>query len=272
MPTTHRSMSPAWCDRSCHLCEHRCGVIRSQGQQGRCGADPIARVYRHRVEYGEEIALKPSHIVYLSGCNLRCAFCIAEENAFEPRLGQPLTAQLLAQIVAWGRQQGARNLQWAGGEPTIHVPTILDAMAGLPDPPPVVWKSNFYATTESFRLFRGFVDVYVADFKFGNDACAKRIAGVDRYFATVARNLHIAAEQGDLIVRHLLLPGHFDCCCRPIVDWMQSHLSTVKFSIRDGYLPCWKARHDAELARPLVRGLARRAADLADSLGLKTIC
>ena len=52
----------------------------------------------------------------------------------------------------------------------------------------------------------------------------------------VTRNLLTAAGQGDLIVRHLLLPGHSDCCFRPIVAWVKANLPVAKFSVRDGYL------------------------------------
>ena len=115
------------------------------------------------------------------------------------------------------------------------------------------------------------VDVYVADFKFGNDACAQRLAKVDRYVATVTRNLSTAAEQGDLIIRHLLLPGHFDCCYRPIVEHVARELPGVKFSIRDGYLPRWQAQHYGELAHPLDAAVAAQAYELAASRGLNVV-
>ena len=53
--------------RNCALCEHRCGVDRRAGERGPCKAGDIARVFRHRVEYGEELDLIPSHLFYLSG-------------------------------------------------------------------------------------------------------------------------------------------------------------------------------------------------------------
>lgn len=255
----------------CTLCEHRCGVNRLRGERGPCKADHEARVFRHRVEFGEEIEIVPSHLFYLSGCDLRCSFCIAESNAFDPSIGTKLTAQFLADAVAEGRQRGARNIQWVGGEPTIHLPAILEAMSGCGSLPPVVWKSDFYGTREAFALLNGVVDIYVADFKFGNDRCAKQLAKVDRYVATVTRNLSIAAQQGDLIVRHLLLPGHFDCCYRVIVDYLASELPEVKFSIRDGYLPRWQAHHYGSLAHPLDAEIAARAAELAASRRLNVV-
>ncbi|HLJ10311.1 MAG TPA: radical SAM protein [Planctomycetaceae bacterium] len=255
----------------CRLCEHRCGANRLAGGRGPCHAGASARVFRHRVEYGEELQLVPSHLFYVSGCDLRCMFCIAEENAFDPGRGETLNTADFAAAVAWGRTQGARNVQWVGGEPTIHLPAILEAMAGCPELPPIVWKSDFHGTPEAFALLDGIVDVYVADFKFGNDACANRIAGVENYLAVVARNLRIAGAAADLIVRHLLLPGHFDCCYRPIVRWMQQNLPFTKFSVRDGYMPRWRAKDDEKLARMLDRDAGRNARALAAESGLKLV-
>jgi putative pyruvate formate lyase activating enzyme len=257
--------------RCCTLCEHRCGIDRQAGQRGPCKAGPSARVFRHRIEYSEEAPLVPSHLFYLSGCDLRCVFCIAERNAFDPGRGQPLTAALFQEAVAWGTTQGARTLQWVGGEPTIHLPGILEVMAACSALPPIVWKSDFHGTPEALALLEGVVDVYVADFKFGNDGCARRLSSINGYLSIVTRNLVLASQQADLIVRHLLLPGHFDCCYRPIVHWMQRHLPEVSFSLRDGYLPYWQARHYAELGKPLDCDQGERARDLAAQAGLRLI-
>jgi putative pyruvate formate lyase activating enzyme len=266
---TSDRLERAWAHyRACGLCEHRCGADRAAGERGPCKAGPVARVYKHRLEYGEEWELVPSHLFYLSGCDLRCAFCVAEANAFDPRRGRELTRHFFAGALEWGRQQGARTLQWVGGEPTIHLPAILDAMEGCEALPPVVWKSDFYGTPEAFGLLDGVVDVYLADFKFGSDACARRIAGISNYLSVITRNLVMASRQGDLIVRHLLLPGHFDCCYRPIVDWLAAHLPSIKFSIRDGYLPRWRAGRYVELNRVLSPGEGDRARELALATGL----
>ena len=256
----------------CLLCEHRCGIDCADGQRGICQAATEARVYRCRVECGEEVELIPSQLLYLSGCNLRCVFCIGEADAFDPQQGQILDGQVLAEAIAESHRHGARNIQWVGGEPTIHLPAILEAMAGCGSRlPPVVWKSNFFGTIESFALLKGIVDVYVADLKFGNDGCARRIAGVDGYLPIVTRNLLLAAAETSLIVRHLLLPGHFDCCFRPIADWMRRFLRATPLRIMTGYLPRWKASDCQELASPLHREAGAQAIALAKRLGLNVI-
>lgn len=255
----------------CQLCEHRCLANRSAGERGPCQALTEARVFRQRVEWGEESALIPSHLFYLSGCDLRCAFCIAEANAFDPQRGTVLTADFLRRAIPQGQAQGAKNIQWVGGEPTIHIPAILSAMAGIDDLPPVVWKSDFYGTPEAFELLDGVVSVFVPDFKFGNDECAQRIAGVPRYVEVVTRNLRLAAKQADVIVRHLLLPEHWDCCFVPICEWLLREMPTVKLSLRDGYLPMWQARQHADLSQLLKPGIGDRAREWATRLGLNVI-
>jgi putative pyruvate formate lyase activating enzyme len=257
--------------RHCELCEHRCGVDRANGEVGFCKATAAANVFRHRIEYGEELELIPSHLFYLSGCDLRCGFCIAGINAFDPSRGNPLTTELFNDAVAWGIARGAKNIQWVGGEPTVHLPVILDVMSQCPSLPLVVWKSDFHGTPEAFAMLDGAVDVYVADLKFGNDACAKRIAGIENYFNIVTRNLRIAQQQTRLIVRHLLLPGHEECCYRPIVQWMKSNLPDVPFSLRDSYMPSWRSKRFTELTKPLSRQAGLMASDLAIAAGLRVI-
>jgi putative pyruvate formate lyase activating enzyme len=266
-----RATHPLHAYQSCALCEHRCGVNRAAGERGFCKAGATAHLYRHRIEYGEELELIPSHLFYLSGCDLRCGFCIAGINAFDPSRGMPLTSDFFNEAVEWGRQHGARNIQWVGGEPTIHLPVILDLMSRCPDLPPVVWKSDFHGTPEAFDMLRGKVDVYVADLKFGNDVCARRIAGIDHYLSIVTRNLKIAAQDGRLIIRHLLLPGHSECCYRPIVKWLAENMPDTPFSLRDSYLPSWRSTSYAELAQPLPQRDGRDALELARRTGLQVI-
>jgi putative pyruvate formate lyase activating enzyme len=256
---------------SCTLCEHRCGANRLAGERGPCKAGPAPRLIRHRIEYSEESDLIPSHLFYLSGCDLRCVFCIAELNAFDPSRGRELTSEYFNEAVAWGIARGAKNIEWVGGEPTIHLPFLLDLMARCPNLPPVIWKSDFHFTPEALDLLDGVVDVYLADYKFGNEPCAMRLGGGEKYLATVQRNLLAAAGRGRLIVRHLLLPGHTECCFRPIAAWMQENLPEVEFSLRLGYLPSWRSEQFVELKSPVTRVEGRAANRVAAEFGLRII-
>ncbi len=255
----------------CELCEHRCGVNRLIGQRGPCHAGPTARVFRHRVEYGEETELIPSHLFYLSGCDLRCKFCIAEANAFNPHVGTELTGPFLREALSQQSDKRPTNLQWVGGEPNIHLPSILRVMSEVDVPLPITWKSDFYGTPATLALLDGVVDTFVADFKFGNDVCASEIARVPRYVSTITRNLKTASSMANLIVRHLILPGHHECCLVPIVRWMAEHLPRTKFSLRDGYSPRWQAKHDPQLQQFVSARAAEAALSLARDYELNLV-
>ena len=172
---------------------------------------------------------RPSQVIgqLLWCCDLRCAFCIAGANAFDPTRGKDLEPESFAAANNWGQAQGARNIQWVGGEPTMHSPAILQVMSQCSSLPPVVWKSDFNGTAEAMSLLKGLVDVYIADFKFGNDDCVRELAGVGNYLAIVTRNLKAAAEDSRLIVGRLILPGHLTCCFEPVARWMSEHLPEV---------------------------------------------
>ncbi len=257
--------------RDCELCEHRCRVDRVSGKRGFCQADASARVWRYWVDYAEERALSPSLLIYLSGCDLRCDYCISESNAFDVDQGVRLTADWLGRRLDWGIEQGARTVQWIGGEPTIHAAAILEALSGCRKSLPIVWKSDVFGTPETWQLLDSVVDLYVADFKFGNEGCAERIAGVRRYVEIITRNLMDIASRAPLIVRHLLLPGHEACCLVPILGWLQRRLPHVPLSLRDGYLPRWRAGRHRELGRPLTPQEGLRARALAADFGLNTV-
>ena len=51
--------------------------------------------------------------------------------------------------------------------------------------------------------------------KFGNDACASALAGAQGYRAAMEELLPLAAGSANLLVRHLVMPGHLDCCTGP---------------------------------------------------------
>ncbi|MFM7930673.1 MAG: hypothetical protein ACKO9Q_23445, partial [Pirellula sp.] len=152
-----------------------------------------------------------------------------------------------------------------------HLPGILQAMQQIDDLPDVVWKSDFYATPEALDLLEGVAKYYVADFKFGNNSCATQIAGVPHYVETVARNLKYVSNRGILIIRHLLLPSHFDCCYVPLVDWIAEHLPDVRFSLRDGYLPKWQAKNHPTLNALVSEKESKMARNLAIAKGLRLV-
>ncbi|MBN8249613.1 MAG: radical SAM protein [Verrucomicrobia bacterium] len=265
--------------RCCELCAHRCRVNRWEGERGPCHAGVGARVFHMQTEMADEAVLRPVFAVTFSGCDLRCDFCITGRASWDPRVGTEMTApdgsaKELESIAGAARRalaSGARSVMILGGEPTVHLPSALELAARLPDDATLVWKTNAHGTAEARELLQGVFDVWVADFKFGNDACAERLARVRRYTEIVRENLLWAHRQARLIVRHLLMPGHLECCWRPVAAWLSAELPAVEVSLREGYWPAWFAGRHAALNQPLPRGEYLRARDLGRALGLNLI-
>jgi putative pyruvate formate lyase activating enzyme len=255
----------------CHLCAHHCGVNRLIGEQGLCHAGSETRVFSAQVEVGDELDLLPTFAIALSGCDLRCSFCITGAESWNPRAGQPLDPIILAMQAEAAMRNGARTAMILGGEPTIHLPAVLEIIAALPSSLRLIWKTNAHGTAQARGWLEGLFDVWLADYKFGNDHCAKVLAGVPCYEEVVRENLVWASHHSELIVRHLLMPGHVDCCWEPVAGWLAANLPSVKVSLRSGFWPAWQAMNQPELCQPFSRTERESASAIARNYGLRLI-
>ena len=239
--------------RACRLCPRDCGVDRSAGPRGafcRLGAD--AFVYKELLSVGEEAAMCPTMLVDLGGCSLRCLFCSEWDHVVDPQRapGIRLDADWFAARVQRRREQGARTLTFVGGEPIVNVLAVLNALAQVApeDRLPVVWNTNGQASDAALDLLDGVVGTWNVDLKFGNPACARRLAGVQGFdaLAEVGRVLRFALRGGPLdattglpraIVRHLVMPGHTVCCTQPALAWLATTFPGAQLNLMTGYLP-----------------------------------
>ena len=255
----------------CRLCAHDCGVNRLAGETGMCHAGAAARFFSAQTEVSDEIELIPSFAVALSGCDLRCDFCITGAASWNPRGGDHFSASEMALRAQTALRADAKTIMVLGGEPTIHLPTVLEFVSQLPDSTKLIWKTNAHGAAQARELLAGIFDVWLADFKFGNDACALRLAKVSDYVRVVQENLLWANENSELIVRHLLMPGHVDCCWQPVAAWLAENLPGVKVNLRSGFWPAWKAVRHSELRGTVSATETRSAFELARRLDLNLV-
>jgi len=87
----------------------------------------------------------------------------------------------------------------------------------------------------------------------------------------VEENLLWAVEHSELIVRHLLMPGHVECCWQPAAEWLAAELPGVKVNLRSGFWPAWRAARHPELRGTVSAPESARAVDLARRLGLNLV-
>ena len=222
----------------CDVCAEQCGVNRLAGELGRCGLGEHAQVYKEYVHLGEERALVPSHTIYLSGCNFRCVFCSDMGPVAQPlRHGVQVSPLKLAKRIAQRRTEGARNVNFVGGLPDVNLLYILRTLSHCPADTHVVWNTNLWTTYEAIERLRGIVGTWLVDLKFGDERCALKLSGARDYLPRLHALLPLAARSGELIVRHLLMPGHLECCTKPALNWLSRHIPDVSVNIMTGYHP-----------------------------------
>jgi putative pyruvate formate lyase activating enzyme len=257
--------------RDCHMCERCCGVNRTEGEKGYCGVGAVSRVASNFLHFGEEPELVPSHTIFFSGCTFNCVYCQNWDIAMDARIGSPADPEYLADSLREGMRQGSRNANFVGGNPDPNLHTILRTIIALGDDGrylPMVWNSNMYTSQESMDLLEGVMDVYLADFRYGNDECAGRYSDVRNYFEVVSRNFSTAHRQGDIMLRQLLLPGHLECCTARIMAWVADNMPDTYFNLMFQYRPEYRAALHPEIDRRPSPQEKMEAVELARRYGI----
>lgn len=237
----------------CTLCPRRCGVDRTRGQLGFCKMPGQIHAARAGVHYWEEPVISGSFgsgAVFFSGCTLKCAFCqnydISQEN-----FGKPLTSAELRAAFERLIDEGVQNVNLV--TPTHFLPDILPALEPKL-PVPVVYNCGGYESVETLRQLEGKIDVYLPDFKYSDNALAKKLSSAPDYFETASaailemyRQVGKPVIEGDemkrgVLVRHLVLPGCVDNSLG-VLDWVAEHFRSgdILFSLMSQYVPMGRA-------------------------------
>jgi len=265
--------------RSCTLCERGCHADRIGGRKGHCGVLG-ARISTEFLHMGEEPDLVPSYTIFFTGCTFNCVFCQNWDISTRPDSGEPTEPRALARRIEsrtlpqnrvndfLDEHGRAKNVNWVGGDPTSDLPFILEVLQECSVNVPQVWNSNMYLSEQGMSLLDGVIDIYLTDFKYGNDKCALRLSNARDYMRVVCRNHAQARENGEMIIRHLVLPGHLKCCTRPALTWIAENLEGVLVNLMAQYRPEYRAKDFPELAKPIRMNEYNEALEIAEGLGL----
>ena len=241
----------------CNFCEWDCRVDRTGGAKfGACKLAAQSRVSTYFHHLGEELVYRGrsgSGTIFFTSCNMRCAFCQNGDIAADKDNGTVVDARTLATMAWLLRMEGCHNINWVGGDPTIHLHAIVDAIwllggefampsrrdlgAALPmkaDPfrpgvafpmdgyeggykgafnAPMLWNSNFFMSEDAMKLLRILIDVWLPDFKFGPGRCAVTLSRTPRYWETVTRNLGLVEDWGGDATIRHLIMPNHVECC-----------------------------------------------------------
>ena len=179
---------------SCKLCPRRCDSDRGAGVVGACGETGRVRLARAALHMWEEPPISGdagSGTVFFSGCPLKCVYCQNREISLG-KVGLEVSVERLAQIFLEQQARGALNINLV--TPTHFVPQIVQALdlarsGRLPDPDnlsadfagqfqpnvlqlPIVYNTSGYESPEVIAELKGYVDVFLTDFKYASTELA----------------------------------------------------------------------------------------------------
>ena len=243
----------------CNICPRRCNVVRSDALDntvrcpGVCHSPALPMVARAGLHFWEEPVISGSRgsgTVFFSGCNLQCVYC-QNYNISSQSAGKIITIERLKMIYRELYEQSAHNINLV--TPTHYSHAILQSLNSKL-PIPVVYNTNSYDSIDTLKLFESKVDIYLADYKYSDNAPALRYSKVKDYAETAWRAIQEMYRQTGpykinsdgimqrgVIIRHLILPNAVENTLK-VIEMVAKNFSPgeVLFSLMRQYLPCGK--------------------------------
>ena len=271
--------------QACHICPRDCGVNRLAGEIGVCGAPLRPKISSVGPHYGEEpplVGFGGSGTIFFSHCNLKCVFC---QNSDISHMGHgyEVSAHGLAQKMLRLQSVGCHNINFV--TPTPYVPQILEALElavnkGLKLP--LVYNCGGYESIETIRLLEGIVDIYMPDFKYGDDEKAKTYSKAEDYFVRCSEALeemhrqvgflkmdNRGLAQRGVLIRHLVMPYGL-AGSRKVLHFIADKLSKDSYvNIMAQYYPSYRADEFPALQRRITSDEYQETIEIARRFGLK---
>lgn len=266
----------------CNLCPKKCGVDRTK-TKGFCGAPASAKMAKAALHMWEEPPISGkngSGTVFFSHCNLKCVFC-QNYKISDGGFGIETDAHRLSEIFMNLRDMGAENINLVS--PTPYTYEILNALDMCRDKLgiPIVWNSGGYESVETLELLRGYVDIFLPDFKYVTSNIAKKYSNAEDYPVCASKALEVMLKiAGDevysddgmmkkgVIVRHLVLPSHSDESVK-VLEHLKKNFGTdgYSLSLMRQYYPCHKVGEYKEINRKLTTYEFCKVEKAAENLG-----
>ena len=270
---------------NCNLCPRKCGIDRTAGKRGACGADEKIKIARAALHFWEEPCISGengSGAVFFSGCQLHCEFC-QNKDISDCTAGKTVDAGRLTEIFLELKEQGAYNINLV--TPSHFAPSVIEALEDAKRQGmdlPVVYNTGGYDSVDTIKLFEGIVDVYLPDFKYMDENLALRFSGAKNYpdvakaaIREMVRQQPKAVFDGNdmiksgVIVRQLLLPGHVKDAMHILSYLHDTYGEKIYISMMSQYTPVRKFKEHTELNRKVTKREYGRYIQYAMDIGIE---
>jgi len=271
----------------CNKCPRKCNKERVGGNlpsYGYCQVSVLPKVARAALHFWEEPCIsgeEGSGTVFFSGCNLRCVYCQNDEIAAGVR-GKEISIERLSEIFLELQDKGANNINLV--TPSHYYAQIKEALMLVKKKLhiPVIANTSSYDSVEVLREMEGFIDIYLADYKYASSDLATKYSHAEDYPQVAAEALkemfrQVGEPEFDgrgmmkkgMIVRHLLLPGCKEDSKEVLKFLYQTFGDSVFISIMNQYTPLSHVEKYPELNRRISEEEYEEIVDYAIELGIE---
>jgi putative pyruvate formate lyase activating enzyme len=274
--------------KSCTSCPRNCLADRTNRGFGTCQSGDKPIVSSYTPHFGEEPVLSGTSgtgNIFFGNCNLRCDYCqnfVISQNPAEEKLNE-VSVERLAEIMIELQNMNCHNIGLVS--PTHFAVPILKSIKlainkGLNLP--IIYNTNGYDSVEMLKLYKNVVDVYLPDFKYGNNDYGRRYSKVLDYFDVAKLAIKEMYEQigGELvyengvvvkglIIRHLVLPNGL-AESEEIFKFISRELNPkIHVSLMAQYYPTNRASRNILLNRKITHIEYLRVLELLYKYGLE---
>ncbi|GAB6909492.1 hypothetical protein JCM12296A_53360 [Desulfosarcina cetonica] len=233
----------------CTLCGRQCNINRYE-KAGQCGLTTTPFNIDPFIHIAEEAPINPAFVISYSGCGMGCVSCIERALYKSSDYLKTDHKAFWERYARLKQEHDINTVEFSNLTESVH--SVLDILSAAPMDMnlPIVANVHLYSGKPLYEIALRFVDVWLVDFRYGNDECAKRLSGIDNYMEYARLGMdQIKGFGSRSIVRILVLPNHLDCCLKPIVDILSEYKDRIWVSILGQYIPEHNAHRFEDINR-----------------------
>lgn len=249
----------------CNICPRNCNIDRTNSI-GFCKGTNKVKVTKVMLHHFEEPPISGEIIndkrqvgsgaIFFANCTLKCCYC-QNHNISSGGIGKEISVECLADLFKQLETAGAFNINLV--TPTHYTNEIIEALQIYRPKIPIIWNTSGYEKPETIAKIKDYVDIYLSDFKYFDKNLAKKYSLAENYpemckQATLEMRKNQPLDifenglmKKGLIIRHLVLPTHFNDSLQ-IIDWINQNLGNKTYvSLMSQYVPMANACQFEEL-------------------------
>ncbi len=247
----------------CQLCPRNCRANRSSGKLGYCGETDQLRIATIEAHFGEEPPISGIHgsgTVFFSGCSLKCIYCQNYQISHQ-HIGRIMTLEeVVDRLIHLAVELHVHNINFV--TPDHFFPHTIEIVASLRRRGvsiPVVYNLSGYQSLGSLAMIEDVADIYLPDFKYGDEVLAKTLSNCEDYpiialtaigemvrqkgyldcFLDDSLEPNSIASRG-VLVRHLMIPGQVKNSMEALTMLFLEFGKRLPISLMSQYCPIQK--------------------------------